>query len=277
MNQARVIYHLARADFLERVRRYSFLIMLGAVVFLGYQTGIGNVALELGQYRGEYNSAWVGAMMSLIATFFLGWFGFYLVKGSVLRDRETGVGQIMATTPLTRPLYTIGKWLSNFTLLMTMVVVLALAGIAIQLLQGENLQIDLVSFLSPFVFVVVPVMALVAAIAVLFETISVLSGGFGNILYFFAFVMIFPFIDKLTQTNPAFEPLGLGIFMHDMQAAVVKVYPDYSGSFSLGSSGEDVVGTFLWTGVHWTSNLILARGFYLVVALGFCAAWRALL
>src|SRR5512140_565404 len=136
MNHARVIYHLARADFLERVRRYSFLIMLGLIVFLGYQTGIVNIALELGAYRGEYNSAWVGAMMSLIATFFLGWFGFYLVKGSVNRDRETGVGQIMATTPLTRPLYVIGKWLSNFAVLMAMVTVLALAGIIIQFLQG---------------------------------------------------------------------------------------------------------------------------------------------
>jgi len=125
MSTARIIYHLARADFLERVRRYSFLVMLGLVVFLGYQTAIGNMALELGQYRGEYNSAWVGAMMSLIATFFLGWFGFYLVKGSVARDRETGVGQIMATTPLTRPLYLLGKWLSNFAVLTAMLAVLA--------------------------------------------------------------------------------------------------------------------------------------------------------
>ncbi len=101
MKSARIIYHLARADFLERVRRYSFLVMLGLAVFLGYQTAIGNMALELGLYRGEFNSAWVGAMMSLIATFFIGWFGFYLVKGSVARDRETGVGQIIATTPLT--------------------------------------------------------------------------------------------------------------------------------------------------------------------------------
>ena len=43
MNRAHVIYHLARADFLERVRRYSFLIMLGLVVFLGYQAAIGNI------------------------------------------------------------------------------------------------------------------------------------------------------------------------------------------------------------------------------------------
>jgi ABC-type Na+ efflux pump permease subunit len=129
MNQARVIYHIARADFLERVRRYSFLVMLGAVVFLGYQAAIGNFTVQLGDYRGEFNSAWVGSMMAIIASFMLGWFGFYLVKGSVARDRETGVGQIIATTPLTRPLYTFGKWLSNFAVLVAMVIVLAVVAI----------------------------------------------------------------------------------------------------------------------------------------------------
>jgi hypothetical protein len=276
MNQARVIYHLARADFLERVRRYSFLIMLGLVVFLGYQTGIGNLTLELGQYRGEYNSAWVGAMMSLIATFFLGWFGFYLVKGSLARDRETGVGQIMATTPLTRPLYTFGKWISNLLVLMAMVIVLALAGLVIQFMQGESASIEFGAFIAPFLFVVLPVMALVAAFAVLFETIPFLAGGFGNLVYFFGFVMVFPLMDKLIKEKPTFEPLGLGLFMQDMQAAVLKIYPDYSGGFSLGSGGETIIGTFKWMGIHWTSDLILIRFMFVIIA-GLLTLARALI
>jgi len=201
MKSLHVIYHLARADFLERIRRYSFLVMLGLVVFLGYQTAIGNLALVLGLYRGEFNSAWVGAMMSLIATFFIGWFGFFLVKGSVARDRETGVGQIMATTPLTRPLYLIGKWLSNFAVLMAMVTILALAAIVIQFMQGENTQIQFIPFLSPFVFIVMPLMALVAAVAVLFESVPFLQGGFGNIVYFFAFISFLPLFLEPDQAH----------------------------------------------------------------------------
>jgi hypothetical protein len=72
MMQARILYHLARADFLERVRRYSFLILLGGMVFLGYQVAIGNLTVRLDEYRGEFNSAWVGSMMALIGSFFLG-------------------------------------------------------------------------------------------------------------------------------------------------------------------------------------------------------------
>ena len=271
MKSARIIYQLARADFLERVRRYSFLVMLGLVVFLGYQTAIGNMSLELGAYRGEFNSAWVGAMMSLIGTFFIGWFGFYLVKGSVARDRETGVGQIMATTPLTRPLYLLGKWLSNFAVLMSMVAVLALAGIAIQLLQGENTQIQLLEFLDPFVFIVMPLMALVAALAVLFESISFLQGGFGNIVYFFAFIMFLPlFMENDTlQKYPAFEPMGLGLLAGEMGDAVRAIHPDYDGSFTLGGGiVEQATTTFVWNGIAWTPEYLFARFALIFFAVG---------
>jgi hypothetical protein len=270
MRSVRIIYHIARADFFERVRRYSFLVMLGLVVFLGYQTAIGNMALELGQYRGEFNSAWVGAMMSLIGTFFIGWFGFYMVKGSVARDRETGVGQIMATTPLTRPLYMLGKWLSNFLVLMAMVAVLALAGLLIQLLQGENRQINLLAFLDPFFFLVMPLMALVAAAAVLFEAIPFLQGGLGNIIYFFAFIMFVPlFMENNTLKNyPAFEPMGLGLLASEMGKAVTAIHPDYNGDFTLGGSIADGASTtFTWNGIHWTPQFIFARFSLIVIAL----------
>lgn len=259
MNQVRIIYHLARADFLERVRRYSFLIMLGLVVFLGYQAAIGNIYVQVGEYRGEFNSAWVGSMMAVIASVLLGWFGFYLVKGSVARDRETGVGQIMATTPLTRPLYVLGKWLSNFAVLTSMVLILALAGVIIQYLTGESTQLDLIALLSPSLFGTLPAMALVAAVAVLFETIDFLSGGFGNIIYFFLFTLVMAVGIEQSKTNPAFEPLGARLYQESMGAAAKAAFPDYDGGFMLGSTDVPAKGVFHWSGVDWTPDIILKR------------------
>jgi hypothetical protein len=268
MKSARIIYHLARADFLERVRRYSFLVMLALVVLLGYQTAIGNVRLQLGVYRGEFNSAWIGALMSIISTFFIGWFGFYLVKGSVARDKETGVGQIMATTPMTRPAYMLGKWFSNFAVLMTMVVILAVFGLVIQALSGESTQLNVGAFLSSFVFIVMPVMALVAAFAVLFEAIPFLSGGFGNIVYFFAFVMMIPLTMEITTNNPALEPLGMALMKEDMTQEILKVFPDYDGSFMLGGLDTDIIGTFTWNGIDWTPAVIATRFGFIALAVG---------
>ncbi len=270
MNQVRVIYHIARADFYERVRRYSFLIMLGLVVFLGYQIAIGNMTLELGKYRGEFNSAWVGALMALNATLFIGWFGFFLIKGSVARDRETGVGQIMATTPLTRPLYMLGKWLSNLAVLMSMVTVLALLGILLQFWKGESARLDLLAYLTPFLFIVFPLMALVAALAVLFEAIPFLQGGFGNIVYFVAFIISLPItMENLGTKYAVFEPTGIGVLKSDMGASVRAVYPDYDGSFSLGNNRQEVSGRFTWTGIHWTPDLILGRFVFIGAAILF--------
>ena len=268
MNAGRVIYHLARADFLERVRRYSFLVMLGLVVVLGYQTAVGNIRLQLGPYRGEFNSAWVGGMMSIIITFFIGWFGFYLVKGSVARDRETGVGQIMATTPMSRPFYMLGKWISNFAVLMAMVVILVIFGFAIQLLNGESTQLDFGAYLSPFVFIVTPLMGTV--VAVLFESIPFLSGGFGNIVYFFAFFMIIPFTmeSEVIKTNPALEPLGMALLKQDMAQEVLQVFPDYDNSFMLGGLETPITGTFIWHGIDWTPSTILTRFAFILLAIG---------
>jgi ABC-type transport system involved in multi-copper enzyme maturation permease subunit len=265
MNQVGILYHIARADFLERVRRYSFLVMLGLAAFLGYQVAIGNIAVGLDEYRGEFNSAWVGSMMALITTFFVGWFGFYLVKGSVARDRETGVGQILATTPLTRPLYTFGKWVSNFAVLLSMVIVVALTSIPIQLLAGEDTRIRLMAIIEPFLFIALPLMALVAALAVLFESIPFLQGGFGNLAYFLLFIMSLPVSMSLTKSSPAYEPLGMGLLMQSMGTAAREQFPAYTSGFVLGEP-DTITGIFKWAGVDWTADIVIARFSFLGVA-----------
>jgi len=259
MSALRVIYHLARADFYERTRRYSFLVVLGLVIFLGYQVGIGNMGIKLGPYRGGFNSAWVGSMMSLIASVFLGWFGFYVINNSIARDRETRVGQIMATTPMTRLFYVMGKWVSNFVVLTTMVVILMFAGIIIQLLQGEYLRLDLIAFIQPFVIIVLPMIALVAAVAVLFETIPFLSGGFGNIVYFILFILIIVLAQE-ASVNPALDPTGILITQEHMTADLMQEHPDYDGQFTLGAGfDQEVTSTFLWNGIVWTREMALMR------------------
>lgn len=56
--------------------------------------------------------------------------------------------------------------------------VLILAGMGIQMSAGENRQLDLYAFLAPFLYIFLPVMALIPVPAVLLEGIGFLSGGF---------------------------------------------------------------------------------------------------
>ena len=78
MNTWRAIYHLARADFLERIQRYSFVFTLLATAYLGLGVVAGDIHLHLGAYRGVFNSAWVGLLMAMTTSAFVSLAGFYL-------------------------------------------------------------------------------------------------------------------------------------------------------------------------------------------------------
>jgi hypothetical protein len=259
MRGLRVVYAIARADFLERVRRYNYLITLLFAVYLGYAAGTGRISLRLGDYRGVYTSAWIGAMVSLVTTTFVSLVGFYIVKNAVHRDRQTRVGEILAGTPLTKVSYLLGKFLSNFAVLVSMVVVLALAAVAMQLLAAEDRTFHARALLSPFLFLTLPAMAMTAAMALLFETFSFLRGGFGNVLWFFlwSFGISLPLATGLPQLDPS----GLWMVYESMVPAARAGIPGYVGSFSLSVADKSVrvAAGFHWNGVEWTAGVVTQR------------------
>ncbi|MCI0330322.1 MAG: ABC transporter permease [candidate division Zixibacteria bacterium] len=274
MRTFHLLYHLARADFLERVRRYSFLVTVAATIYLGYAVNAGYVTLNLDKYRGVYNSAWVGILMTLSTTFLVSVVGFYIVKNAIDRDRQTRVGQILAATPLSKLQYCLGKWLSNFAVLAVIVLILAAAGVIMQLLRGEAAHLEWWPLLTPFLLIALPAMAVVAALAVAFESISWLSGGFGNVAYFFlwAFMLIYPVESK----NRNLDLFGIGFVERDLRAAARAEFPDYNGNFSLNAGPRDnrAYLTFVWKGIDWTTQKVAVRfvWYFAAIFLVFIAA-----
>jgi hypothetical protein len=267
MSRLLILYHLGRADFLERVRRHSFLLTMLFALYLGYNAATGKITLRLGEFRGVYTSAWIGTLIALVTTTFISLVGFYIVKNSIERDRRTGVGQILAATPLGKVSYTLGKFLSNVAVLMAMVVLLSLAAVAMQLFAGEDPHFSLWQLWSPFLFMALPAMALVAALAVLFETLPMLRGGFGNVLYFF----LWPFslgMGELTKSQ-LLDPLGLFTVFAGLEPAAQAGIPGYKGGFSLTVDPEPVgvVESFRWEGVPWSQEVLLSRMLWIGVAL----------
>ena len=267
MNRLHVLYHLVRADFLERVRRRSFLLILGFAAWFGYLAVIGRIVLSLGQYRGVYNSAWIGALMGLVSATFLTLAGFYMVKNTIDRDEQTRVGQILAATPISKPFYTLAKALSNFVVLASMVAVLAVAALAMQLLRGEDSHLRLWHLLSPFLLVSLPAMAVTAALAVLFESVSWLRRGLGNVIYFF----LWTFLLVIGFQVPGADIGGFSLYLDDM-ASVLRlpgVAADYKGgeAFQLNIGGiEERQKTFVWPGLHWTPAKMAVRFLWVGVA-----------
>jgi len=255
---ARALFAIARADFLERVRRYAFLVTLAATAWLGWLVVQGHVTLRLGRYAGIVNGPWAGALVAVTISSLVSLIGFWIVKNSVQRDRDTRVGEILAATPMSKSLYTIGKFLSNFAVLAAIVAVLAVAAPVLVALRGGPM--DLGAMLSPFVLIALPSMAVVAAIAVLFETFRPLSGGAGNVLWFFLWSALLAV--PMATGSPRADMSGLLMLQRSMGDSARAVYPDYTSGFALsigGSLSDPVEGTFVWNGIGWSAGAVLSR------------------
>ena len=266
MNSAHVLYHMVRADFLERVRRYSFLVTLAAALYLAYGVAAEKVWIVVGNgYRGVYNSAWIGMLMTVTCSTFLSLAGFYVVKNSVQRDSDTRVGQILAATPMRKDFYTIAKTLSNFAVLACMVVVLMLAALAMQLMRAEAHSFSLWKLWSPFILIALPSMLLTASVAVLFETLPVLRGGVGNVIYFFLWTGAIA-----TGATGFDDPTGLQLLYRSARKTLLPIDPSSAEhfNFSLTIGGVRAAKTFQWSGLDWTVNMLLMRLLWIGAAFG---------
>jgi hypothetical protein len=284
MKGLRVLYHIVRADFYERFRRYNVLIVIGLTIFLTAlylpPQGVGRLSFNVGGYRGVYNSAWVGATVTVLTVIFMSLPGFYLVKNAISRDERTGVGQIIATTPLSKFQYIFGKVISNWVFLAATAGVAMIAAMGIQLIRGEALKISLVGYLSPYILLTLPMMVLVAAVAVLFESIRWLRGGFGNVVFFFLFLISYWMMAALTfvalprttgLSNPLIpEPTGALEIFRSISAAGMEIIPGYQGGLDLGNPFQvyGPINTFVWNGIEWRVPSVLGRLLWVGIAVG---------
>jgi hypothetical protein len=274
------IYALARADVFERMRRYQYLATVAVTLLIGTllvpARNAGYETFLIDGYRGIYNSAWIGASYALLTAVLLSLFAFYNVKSAVERDRTTRVGEIIATTSIGRFDYSLGKALSNFVVLGSMGVILCITAIVMQFVRGESYALHLEQIVIPFVLVVFPLMAMIAAIAVFFEMVPWLRGGFGNVIYFFAWTGYLVWsVESEARPEPWWrDMLGANLVMRQVWESLVRVDPRARpDSVDIGAQfGARAHHFFSFAGLHWSAADVLERLLWFAVALGIVAA-----
>jgi hypothetical protein len=213
---------VALADFRERRRRPAYLVVLLGTLALGLLAApLGDAdfqIFQMGDYRGLYTSGYVGVVTALGGAVWLALAGFSITRGSVPKDERTGVGQILAATPLSRLSYLLGKFLSNLLVLGSMLLALALTAVGTQLLKGESYRVDVVRLLIPFVLITLPLLALVAACAVLLDTVPGLRGGTGALVWFAVWLGGI----MMAQSAGGYDLLSMGRVSDSMRTAIVE-------------------------------------------------------
>ncbi|OEH94413.1 hypothetical protein [Bacillus solimangrovi] len=265
--------YLMKNNLIKQMRSYSFLIIIGLSIFIGYacvpSSTAGYEVFYIGGVRGVYNSAWLGGMAAMLTTLLLWLFGFYMLRSQITEDQLLKVGQIIAATPISNFRYISGKAISNFLVLVVIESIMMIAFIIMQLIRGESYQLQLWDYFAPFLFIAIPSLLVLASLTVLFDVLPVLKGVIGNIV-FFCFWIFFSVI-SIASPSSFWDLFGLDAIRSDMVSEAAIQYPFIAQSQEGGSFGyyptEGQIATFIWQGVEWDSHLLTQRVIWVLIAM----------
>ncbi len=177
------------ADLRARTRTTRFCMVLAAMMIAAWWCVPGPdsplaVLMLSGGARGFYSSAWVGMVLAMAFNLLLNLGGFYLVRGTVVRDIETRVWQLLVATPMTRAGYLLAKWASHMLVFTVIIVACLGVGLLAQWVRAEDRSIDVVELVKPVILLTLPGLAMTAAAAIWFDLLPPLRRTAGNVLFF---------------------------------------------------------------------------------------------
>jgi hypothetical protein len=148
------------------------------------------LTLSIDATRGRYSSAWIGMIEALIYSMSLSLLGFFLVRGTLVRDFETRAWQLLVATTMSRGAYLFAKWLSHMLLFLLVILGGLALGLVVQWLRAEDRHVDLVELLKPMALLTLPSLALTATLAVWCDMVPWLRRSAGNVLFFVLWVYL---------------------------------------------------------------------------------------
>lgn len=257
------LWAIVKTDFFIRFRKPSTVVIFLLLCFIAYMAipspSTGLAIMIIGKQRTVYNSAAIAISTALLATSFLTLFGFYLVSSSIKVDIQSRTGFIIASTNIRNWEYVVGKFLGNILFLSSIIAGFMLSSMVMQLVRGES-RLEPLVFLTYYLFLTPPAIVFISCIALLFETISFLSGKLGDIIYFFIWMFTLVFsavlvtIDNHINLFLAFDISGLGFIGHEFQQIT------HSPGFSIGASPFDTTQTpYYFPGITITFIGVITR------------------
>lgn len=253
-------FSIMLADYRQRTRSRSFwltLMLTSAITFLLFPAYDAPYAvININGYRGIYNSAFIGDSLALLNSLVFPLFSFYLVKNSLYLDQHNKVDAILAASSMNRFSYLSGKIISNFFVLMTLCLTMSCTAIIVQYYRGESYGFNLFTLFKPQLILVVPIMLVIATLAVMFESIKALRGGVGNMLFLFLWM---PLLVLQMESG-----LGANLVIEQLENAV-SLLPTISNVVSIGGIPiDEPLLTFVWNGTSFDQKAMTSL-FYILI------------
>lgn len=271
-----IIYQIAKADLLERTRRFSFLLMCVVSMFLAFfsvpdvEAPLVSVCMEPNIFAQGSNPTWIPVAIALCGGILFPMIGFSYVKNNIGMDRNHGLLYSMQSMNTKKENYIIGKFLSNLFIL-TLMWLFAMIGAALMLpFRFPDQPLNVYDFISPFIGVY-PGIIFASAFAVVLESISFISKKAGNVIgltvLFVIFLINYSTSDSDNLVIRAFDYSNYRWIMDSINDAVIPIIGHTvqetgilvpGGMFADSKGGQELFfHGLLWNGRYFVDKLIL--------------------
>ena len=267
---AYLIKTLALNEVRLRTRRLSTLFALLALVAIAWMmipdVATGNTLISFSDRRVTYTSATMALGSAAFGAILFGLFGFYLVRGRIAEDIRSGTGAVIGATPVGNAMFLFCRWLGAVATLTALVTCFMLAIMALQLLRGEG-PIEPLIYLQTYALMMFPMIFFSAACAVLCDSVPLLMGKLGDVLFVFLWIGQLTLIAAQTPGETG-VPAYLYLDMSGMASAGHALLTHMGSHFSLGASQfNPALPTLTMPTLMWTFDLAAARFVVAAVAM----------
>lgn len=276
MSALRIVTAIAMADLRQRLRAPRTWLLLAGLAALSWWSfppvDADYLTVSFGEgARARYSSAWIGLVIASIYGALLSLAGFYVVRGTVVRDLDTGVWQLLVATPMHRAGYLAAKWLSHLALFGLMLAAGIAVGLAAQFVRAEVTVFDPLELVKPVVLVALPALALTATFAVWFDLVPWLRRSVGNVVYFFVWTFLLAANVARGEHGGGWpgDPQGMLAVESALSRHVAATGAGLGGGgLSVGTHPLEGRAPVLFDWTYWDvgADLLAARGFWILLA-----------
>ncbi|MRW90601.1 hypothetical protein GJ699_11440 [Duganella sp. FT80W] len=185
--RAAVIGTLLLTEVRLRMRRGGTLAAVLALIVLTWlmvgDPSRGQAMIVSDDARVAYTSSALAIGSAALTGLFFGLAGFYLARGRMGEDVRSGLGAVMAATPLGSATFLLARWLGNVAYLCGLLLIFLATMLVLHGLRGEG-PVRLGVYLQTYALVLLPLVLFTASMVLLFEAWSPLMGKGGDVLYF---------------------------------------------------------------------------------------------
>jgi hypothetical protein len=221
---------VALADFRERGRRFAFVALIAAALFAAFwfvpreSDSLQIMTIQPDRFAQAGNPTWIPMASAWGLGFFLPLIGFFYLRNALAFDETSGVSQCIASSPVGNVRYMLGKLCSGTLLLYCPAAVVVLGSFFMMLWHFPGQILTAREFLTPFAYLLTA-LPFCAALALLFESVRVLRGAIGSVLFVAAFVGVYALLSQVEDPGLLLRSVdfsGTSSIVHAMGRAVLE-------------------------------------------------------